>query len=154
MLDWHPVKRGDFFYIPANTVHAIGGGVSLLEVQQNSDITYRLFDYGRPRELHLEKGMSVAKGEPFPETCRTHIPETFCGRLVDGPYFTLDRIVGIPDVATIELRTSSFLAIPVTEAITVRGTRIKAGECALATTLDDIEFDQGGTCYLAQPIRP
>ena len=54
LMTWHEVEAGDFFYIPAGTVHAIGPGVSLIEVQQNCDITYRLYDYGRPRELHLE----------------------------------------------------------------------------------------------------
>ncbi|PEQ10193.1 mannose-6-phosphate isomerase, partial [Novosphingobium sp. PC22D] len=49
LMDWHSVRPGDFFHIPAGTVHAIGAGVSLIEVQQNSDITYRLYDYGRPR---------------------------------------------------------------------------------------------------------
>src|SRR3546814_1631150 len=58
LLVWHPVHAGDFFYIPANTVHAIGGGCSIIEIQQNSDITYRLYDYGRPRELHLDRGIA------------------------------------------------------------------------------------------------
>ena len=55
-----PVCKGDFIYVPAGTVHAIGGGISLLEVQQNSDITYRLHDYKLDRELHLEEGLKVA----------------------------------------------------------------------------------------------
>ena len=54
LLDWREVQSGDFLYLPAGTVHAIGAGLSLIEVQQNSDITYRLYDYGRPRELHLD----------------------------------------------------------------------------------------------------
>ena len=58
------MQAGDFFYIPANTVHAIGGGCSIIEIQQNSDITYRLYDYGRPRELHLDAGIAVANGGP------------------------------------------------------------------------------------------
>ena len=49
LLDWKPIQAGDFFYVPAGTVHAIDAGISLLEVQQNSDTTYRLYDYGRPR---------------------------------------------------------------------------------------------------------
>ncbi len=61
LMEWHRVKAGDFFYIPANTVHAIGPGVSLIEVQQNSDVTYRLYDYGRPRELHLDDGRGGGK---------------------------------------------------------------------------------------------
>jgi len=67
LLAWHEVRPGDFYYIPANTVHAIGAGVSVIEVQQNSDITYRLYDYGRldddkPRELHLDAAVAVAQG--------------------------------------------------------------------------------------------
>jgi mannose-6-phosphate isomerase len=56
LLNWIYVKPGEMIYNPAGTVHAIGPGSVLLEVQQNSDVTYRLYDYGRPRELHLEKG--------------------------------------------------------------------------------------------------
>ena len=60
LLNWMEVQAGDAFFIPAGTVHAIGGGLALCEVQQQSDITYRLYDYGRPRELHLEKALQVA----------------------------------------------------------------------------------------------
>lgn len=58
MLFYADVKPGDFIYIPAGTVHAIGGGLRLLEVQQSSDITYRLYDWGRGRECHIEKGIA------------------------------------------------------------------------------------------------
>jgi len=71
LLAWHPVRAGDFC-IPAGTVHAIGAGVSLIEIQQNSDITYRLYDYGRPRSLHLDKGVAVARGELYDPTFRRH----------------------------------------------------------------------------------
>jgi mannose-6-phosphate isomerase len=60
LLNWMEVQAGDAFFIPAGTVHAIGGGLALCEIQQYSDITYRLYDYGRPRELHLEKAIQVA----------------------------------------------------------------------------------------------
>jgi mannose-6-phosphate isomerase len=65
LIDWKPVKPGDFFYIPAGTVHAIGAGVTLIEVQQNVDVTYRLYDYGRPRELHLDDGVAVSLPVPY-----------------------------------------------------------------------------------------
>ena len=55
------VKKGDFIFIPAGTVHAIKGGIRLLEIQQASDITYRMYDWGRNRELHIEKSLDVAK---------------------------------------------------------------------------------------------
>lgn len=57
-LRYKQVKAGDFIYIPSGTVHAIGGGIRLLEVQQSSDITYRLYDWGRGRECQVEKGIS------------------------------------------------------------------------------------------------
>lgn len=60
LLRWVDVKQGDAFFIPAGTVHAIGAGLALCEVQQHSDVTYRLYDYGRPRELHLDKALQVA----------------------------------------------------------------------------------------------
>ncbi len=61
MLDWLPVHKGDMFFVDAGTVHAIGPGSVLLETQQNSDLTYRLYDYGRPRELHLDKSFEAMR---------------------------------------------------------------------------------------------
>jgi mannose-6-phosphate isomerase len=63
LLNWTEVQAGDAFFVPAGTIHAIGGGLALCEIQQNSDITYRLYDYGRPRELHLEKALEVSSTE-------------------------------------------------------------------------------------------
>jgi mannose-6-phosphate isomerase len=69
LLNWMPVRPGDSFFIPAGTVHALGAGLTVCEIQQNSDVTYRLYDYnrlgtdGRPRQLHLEKGFSVLDRE-------------------------------------------------------------------------------------------
>ncbi len=59
LLRWVPVHPGETYFIPAGTVHAIGAGITICEIQQNSDITYRLYDYGRPRELHLELGVAA-----------------------------------------------------------------------------------------------
>ncbi len=60
LLQWYDAAAGDTYFVPAGTVHAIGAGLAVCEIQQQSDITYRLYDYGRPRELHLEKGAAVA----------------------------------------------------------------------------------------------
>ncbi|WP_298199857.1 class I mannose-6-phosphate isomerase [Novosphingobium sp.] len=73
LMDWKPVSPGDYYFIPAGTVHAIGAGVTLVEVQQNADVTYRLYDYGRPRELHLDDGVAVSQAEPY--------ADPRCGRL-------------------------------------------------------------------------
>ena len=63
LLNWISPKPGDAFFTPAGTVHAIGAGIKLWEIQENSDITYRLFDYGRGRELHLDHGVNVTNTE-------------------------------------------------------------------------------------------
>ena len=152
MLTWHPVKTGDFFYIPANTVHAIGGGCSIIEVQQNSDITYRLYDYGRPRELHLEEGMAVAKGEPYDMSRHRVVPASGDVSLVSGPFFRLDRIDGLPDKATAARYRGALLVIPREGTACVKDDPVEAGQCALAHSLDEVVFDPQGNCLIAQPV--
>ena len=61
VVNWLDVRPGDMIYVDAGTVHAIGGGSVLIEAQQNSDTTFRLYDYGRPRELHVEQGLAAVK---------------------------------------------------------------------------------------------
>ena len=89
LLDWRSVRAGDFFLVPAGTIHAVGAGITLLEFQQNSDVTYRLYDYGRPRELHLEDGIAVAAAEPYPDSLAQHLSAGELRTLVDGPQFVL-----------------------------------------------------------------
>ena len=97
-----PVKPGDIFHIPAGTVHAIGAGIVLYEIQQSSDITYRLYDWGRvdskghARELHLEESLAAIDLFSRPQAavpCR--LSEGSGGvheRLLDTPHFLLDRL--------------------------------------------------------------
>ena len=61
MLNWLDVRAGEMIYVDAGTVHAVGPDAIIIETQQNCDITYRLYDYGRPRELHLERGMAAIR---------------------------------------------------------------------------------------------
>ena len=153
LMRWYPVVPGDFFYIPANTVHAIGAGVSLIEIQQNSDITYRLYDYGRPRELHLDQGIAVARGEPYAATLHRRLPPDGPAALVNGPYFRLDRIAGGPtaDVAQ-AYGDGALLVIPLSGEATVAGTEIAPGGCAIAPDLDRIKFSSSGLYLIAQPL--
>ncbi len=83
MLRWSPVAAGETYFVPAGTVHAIGGGIALCEIQQNNDVTYRLYDYGRPRELHLEQALAVADLTEHPGA--TDLPVT-C------PYFVAEAL--------------------------------------------------------------
>jgi mannose-6-phosphate isomerase len=87
LLEWHEARPGDTFFIPAGTVHAIGAGLALCEIQQWSDVTYRLFDYGRPRELHLDEGVRVSRMGPH--AARQGARE---GTLVSCPFFTTEKM--------------------------------------------------------------
>ncbi len=89
LMDWRPVRAGDFYYVPAGTIHAIGAGLSLIEFQQNADATYRLYDYGRPRELHLDDAVSVANPAPYPDALVQHVSPDERHMLVNGPQFRL-----------------------------------------------------------------
>jgi mannose-6-phosphate isomerase len=84
------VAVGDMLFVDAGTVHAIGPGVVLLETQQTSDVTYRLYDYGRPRELHLEKGLQVLKSKTRAGKVAPRVMDGFT-RLIEQKYFTVDR---------------------------------------------------------------
>lgn len=92
LLQAVPISRGDLFFIPAGTVHAIGAGVLVAEVQQNSNVTYRVFDYdrlgadGKPRPLHLQKALEVM------DRCPARRDHDFGGHLVRCPYFTADLL--------------------------------------------------------------
>jgi mannose-6-phosphate isomerase len=85
-----PVRAGDMVYVDAGTIHAIGPGVTILETQQSSDITYRLYDYGRPRELHLEQGLAVMRASNKAGLVAPLAMKGF-ERLVASPYFVVDR---------------------------------------------------------------
>ena len=88
LLEWHEARPGDTFFIPAGTVHAIGAGLTLCEIQQWSDVTYRLYDYGRPRELHLDKGARVS--HLGSHAARQSARE---GVLVSCPFFTTEKLL-------------------------------------------------------------
>ncbi len=90
LMEWVPVSVGDMLFVDAGTVHAIGPGVVLLETQQTSDVTYRLYDYGRPRELHLEKGLQVIKPKTAAGKVAPKVMDGFT-RLIEQKYFVVDR---------------------------------------------------------------
>ena len=149
-LAWHEVQPGDAFYIPAGTVHAIGAGVSLIEVQTNTDITFRLYDYGRPRELHLDQGLQVSIGAPYPAENRSKL-EGDQGTLVDGPHFRLHYWRGGGSAPLPEMHDGSVLLIPYEGSMTVDGTELVFGESAIVDSLEGLAIDGNGTLLIAQP---
>lgn len=144
-----PIRKGDFFYIPSGTIHAIRRGTLLLEVQQNSDTTYRLYDYGRlqngkPRSLHLTQGLDVITC-PYDDrntagpTVRHGAYETCT--LVDGPYFTVARWE-IKGRASIRQDHPFLLMDVISGQGSLDGTEVKAG--------DHLLIPAGYTAFTAQ----
>ena len=147
LIDWKPVERGDFFYIPAGTVHAIGAGIALLELQQNSDTTYRLYDYGRPRELHLDDGIAVA--DPFPYDMRN--ARTARGPvdaiLLDSPQFSLVRASTVASIPS-SLSSRRRWVIPIDGTVSSFGERAHPGECILLQAGSEFSIEESGVVLI------
>lgn len=94
LIDWRPAQAGDHYYSPAGTIHALGAGLKLIEVQQNVDLTYRLFDYGRPRALHLDDAVAVADPAPYRAPTRSYRLGPGREILTEGGKFVLERWSG------------------------------------------------------------
>lgn len=91
LVDWRPASAGETYLVPAGTVHALGAGLTIVEIQEQSDITYRLFDYGRGRELHLAHGLAVSDLGPYTlGNDSRHTAEASRTILTHCRYFTLE----------------------------------------------------------------
>jgi mannose-6-phosphate isomerase len=92
LVQWRPVAKGDVIFVPGGTIHAVGAGIVLAEIQQRSDTTFRLFDYGRRREIHEDEAVAVSDAGPAriqPGPRRLTTERTL---LVSSPHFVLERI--------------------------------------------------------------
>lgn len=138
-LQYVPVKAGDMVYVEAGTIHAIGPGMVVLETQQYSDTTYRLYDYGRPRELHLKDGLAVTKSRTSSGLVAPVEQEGFT-RLIRSPYFIVDRfqtvaggsndlglsgkmqiLVALHDGASVRTHDGSRVQLPAGHAVVLPG---------------------------------
>lgn len=150
VLARHEVHPGDVFYLPAGRIHAIGAGILLAEVQQSSDVTYRIFDYnrpgldGRPRELHTELAVD-AIDYTVEDEYRTIYNENTdrANHCIDSPFFNV-RIVNIEGSATHGfhrnlLKYDSFIITMCIE-----------GDCEIRIrqTGDTVRLSQGNTCLI------
>ena len=153
MVDWKPVKPGDVIYSAAGAVHAIGAGITLIEVQQNVDLTYRLYDYGRPRELHLDAGIAVS--DPVPFVAPPILGEISPGRaiLCEGGKFVLERWSwnGLRTV-TLPEGVPGWL-VPVTGGGTIDGAAFAAGECWMVDGAIEIAPGAGSDVLFAYPLK-
>ena len=132
LMDWRPVASGDFIFVKPGTIHAIGAGISLIEFQQNADVTYRLYDYGRPRELHLDDGVGVATPSPFEGETR-HLSNADEQCLVEGPHFRL--VYSTRDALADQMRW----VLPLEGEVRSGEDRALSGECLLVRPGESVE---------------
>lgn len=148
LMVWHPVAPGDFFYVPAGTVHAIGAGLSVLEIQQNVDLTYRLYDYGRPRPLQLDESIAAAVAAPF-----RHQPARALGpareELVAAPKFIIERLGGPGEHRVAARAAAPAWLMPVAPGCMVGATALAAGTVWLTDDALDVAIEDGGQMLVA-----
>ncbi|WP_339691698.1 class I mannose-6-phosphate isomerase [uncultured Parasphingorhabdus sp.] len=149
LIEWKPTQKGDFYYVPPGTIHAIGPGISLVEIQQNIDVTYRIYDYGRPRELHLEEAMAAVKLSSYDPKYSLEIPADKSTRLPVGAAFELFQIIGTDDQILSQTASKEWQVIPLEGSTNVRGKLIKAGECGICPQLSDIDFSNNEKSLVA-----
>lgn len=148
LVDWRPVRAGDFLFSPAGTIHAIGAGLELIEIQQNLDLTFRLYDYNRPRVLHLEDGIAAATLTPFVDAG----PAVRLGDreiLIAGPSFIVERwrAPWRGDVAAPTDRP--LLLIPLTGVSHAEDARLATGSVWKLAGSVDLRLDDGAEMLVA-----
>lgn len=137
VLNQVPVKKGDVFFIPAGTVHAIGKGIVICEIQQNSNTTYRVYDYdrrdaqGNSRPLHIEEAIAVSSLLPPPKT------ETVQGDILAScKYFTV-RKINVDGKQTLYIDTACFHSVLVT-----------SGSCTLSMHSKTLTLQKGDSVFI------
>ena len=150
VLARHEVHAGDIFYLPAGRVHAICGGIKLAEVQQSSDVTYRIYDYnrpgldGRPRELHTELAAQAIDYEVYPEY-RTEHREAMDDRdkCLDTPYFSIRIIEASQSFHRNVVKYDSFFILMNLQ-----------GDCTIRirSTKDKVRLPEGASCLIPAAI--
>ena len=135
------VKPGDMIYIPSGTVHAIEEGLKLIEVQQSSDVTYRIYDWGRDREMHIEKSLDVIDYDGKNKGGKI---ENF--KKLETPYFTVEKI-DVKDSYK-DLVDKNFHSYTV-----INGTGVISGSGKIESENDSIKLEKEGTIYIPKGVN-
>ena len=134
------VHKGDVFFIPAGTIHAIGAGIVICEIQQNSNTTYRIYDYnrkgkdGKPRELHIDKAVDVADLAQVSEL--PPVPQEDVALLADCKYFVVYRM-RVDHKTTVKINRTSFHSLIITE-----------GSGMIRMNNTETEFNKGDSIFI------
>lgn len=152
LVDWKPVKAGEFYYSAAGTVHAIGAGLTIIEIQQNVDLTYRLYDYGSDRELHLTAGIAVSDPVPF---VAPPIPgDAGDGRFIlcEGGKFVAERW-SWAGTRNVDLGDTPGWLIQIAGSSAIDGQPVAAGDCFLIQGGASVTPGDASDIVFAYPLK-
>ena len=150
----HESHQGDLYFLPAGRLHAIGAGNFLVEIQESSDITYRVYDFGRvdaqgkPRELHIEQAKEAIDYQVWPEYRTSYDSTKPTSELIHCPYFTVHRVV-VQVAAQVDLHTDSFVVVVcLWGEANINGIRVKQGETVLVPASENVLYIFGNATFL------
>ena len=158
LLNFYPVQPGDCYFIPSGTIHAISSGCLICEIQQNSNLTYRVYDYGRtdakgnPRELHVEKALKVTKLEKY--TPQAMEIDRGWGKLIGASrYFTTTKVVA-NGAFEIPMDKASFKCVSVVAgSCELGGETFRAGDSIFITAGDESVHGSGNCTLIVAEVR-
>lgn len=154
VLATHEAHQGDLFFLPAGRLHAIGGGNFLAEIQETSDITYRVYDFGRkdangnPRELHIAQAKDAIDYRVWPEYRSSYDSTKLNTKLVHCPYFNVNRVV-VHQAAQIDFKVDSFVVVICIQGdANVNGIKVRQGETLLVPACENVLYIFGNATFL------
>lgn len=154
----HESHQGDLFYLPAGRLHAIGAGNFLVEIQETSDITYRVFDFGRkdangnPRELHIEQAKDAIDYRVWPEYRTSYDSTRANAPLVHCQHFKVNRVV-VQQAAQIEIKGDSFVVvICIAGHAVINGVETQQGETLLVPGSENTLYIFGDATFLTATV--
>ncbi|MCQ2214519.1 MAG: class I mannose-6-phosphate isomerase [Bacteroidales bacterium] len=154
----HEAHQGDLFFLPAGRLHAIGAGCFLAEIQQTSDITYRVYDFGRkdahgnPRELHTELAKDAIDYQVWPEYRTSYDSTQPTSQLINCPYFVVHRLV-VQVAQQIDFHCDSFVVVMcLWGEANVNGVKVRQGETLLVPASENVLYIFGNATFLTAHI--
>ena len=147
-------RPGDLYFLPAGRLHAIGAGNFLAEIQQTSDITYRVYDYGRldangkPRDLHIEQAKDAIDYRVSPDYRSSYDTASPNVELISCPYFRVNRII-TKGAIDIDLHTDAFVVVMCLDGdAVVNDVHVHQGETILVPACDNVLHISGKATFL------
>lgn len=154
----HEAHDGDLYFLPAGRLHAIGAGNFLAEIQETSDITYRVYDFGRkdahgkPRELHIQEARDTIDYQVWPEYRSSYDSTKPISQLINCPHFIVHRVV-VQVASQVDFKTDSFVVVMcLWGEANINGVHIHQGETILVPACENVLYIFGNASFLTATL--